>query len=75
MTDLNLKRGEVNFVLMKHDADCPAKETQSMLDCRCEAEFEITSEAGWISAVKQTRAERRKAQREAEKVLRKARRT
>ena len=71
---IDIKPG-IHYVLMRHDADCPARLSQSMLDCRCEAEFEITSEAGWISAVNQTRAERRKAQREAEKVLRKARRT
>ena len=64
----------VHFVLMRHDADCPAKETQSIADCTCDAEFEITAQAGWVAAVNQTRRERRQAEREAAKALRKARR-
>ena len=71
---LELKRGAVNFVLMRHDAGCPAIESQSALDCTCDPEFETTTQDGWLAAVNQTRAERRKAQREAEKALRKARR-
>jgi hypothetical protein len=64
----------VHFVLMRHDADCPAKVTQSIADCICDAELEITTQTKWVAAVNQTRAERRRAEREAAKALRKARR-
>jgi hypothetical protein len=72
MSELGMPPG-VHFVLMKHDAGCPAKETQSMFDCVCEPELEITTQAGWVAAVNQTRAERRRAEREAAKALRTAR--
>lgn len=72
MAILDLKPGDVNFVLMKHDYGCPAIESRSMLDCTCNAEFEIATEQQWCEEVKKTRQQRRAAERAAEEAMRKA---
>lgn len=71
MIDL-LKKGEVNFMEMRHDVGCPSIESLSSLDCTCSPEFALVSEKQWLKLVNQTRKERRKAQRAAEKAIRKA---
>ena len=62
----------VSFVVMRHDALCPALESENTLDCTCKAEFELTTARRFVDAVARTRAERRKAEREAAKAMRRA---
>lgn len=67
-----LKSGELNFIEMRHDAGCPSTETQSASDCTCNPEFALVTEKKWLAGVKKTRMERRKAKRQADKAIRKA---
>lgn len=69
-----LLRPGLHFALMRHDDHCQAQESQSALDCTCGAELEIVDEAQFLSAVGQTRQQRRRAEREAAKAMRKAKR-
>lgn len=74
MIDINslLKPG-VHWVNMAHDYGCPAIDTQSALDCRCNPEFSEVSEEVWLKGVQLTRKQRRKAAREAAKTMLKLR--
>ena len=72
MIDLNIRSG-LNFILVRHDAGCLARETQRDSDCSCDPITEITTQRRFMAAVQQTRQQRRKAAREAEKAIKKAR--
>ncbi len=74
MIDINslLKPG-VHWVNMSHDYGCPAIDTQSALDCRCNPQFSEVSEETWLKGVQQTRKQRRKAARAAAKAMQKMR--
>ena len=63
----------LRFLVMRHDAWCPAIESQRATDCRCKPIKQVMTEAGWAAAVATTRSRRRKAAREAAKAVRKAR--
>ncbi len=65
-----LKPG-MHFVNMSHDYGCPSIDSLNALDCECNPEFSVVSEAEWIKGVQKTRRERRKAARAAQKALRK----
>ena len=71
MIDLNIRPG-LNFILMSHDDGCPAFETQRASDCTCNPISEITTQRRFMAAVQQTRQQRRKAAREAQKAIKKA---
>jgi hypothetical protein len=64
----------LNFLEIRHDLDCPMLSGGS--HCVCEAVEMVThqDESRFVKTVVQNRAERRKAAREAEKALRRARR-
>lgn len=62
----------VFFMVVNHDADCPALHSQSSGDCVCTPVVEMVTEESFMDAMVQTRRERREAAREAEKALRKA---
>ncbi len=72
MIDLNNIRSGLNFILMHHDDGCLALETQRSSDCSCNPISEIATQRRFMAAVAQTRQQRRKAEREAQKALRKA---
>lgn len=74
MIDINslLKPG-VHWVNMSHDYGCPAIDTQSALDCRCNPEFSEVSEEAWLKGVQLTRKQRRRAARESAKAMLKLR--
>lgn len=61
----------VNYVLVKHDRGCPGSWGEAD-KCCCSPEIELTTEPNFIAAVHQTRAQRRKAQREAAKAVARA---
>jgi hypothetical protein len=69
---LNLKPG-VNYLNMSHDYGCPSIDSQSALDCTCSPEFALVSEEQWLKDVNQTRKQRRKAARAAQKAMKKMR--
>ena len=64
----------VNYFLADHDDFCPAIINQCMADCSCGTGVEIraVSEREYIRAVKLTRSQRRAAEREAARAMRKA---
>ena len=55
-----------------HDRDCPAAESWSTFDCTCNPDISIQSEENMLRQVKQDRQAPRRAQREAAKVIQKA---
>ena len=61
----------MHYVNMMHDHGCPSIDSLNALDCECNPEFSVVSEAEWIKGVQKTRKERRKAARTAQKALRK----
>ncbi len=70
---IDLSKPGMHFMNMSHDPGCPALDSQSALDCRCNPEFELVSEQDWLKGVEKTRKQRRKAAREAAKAMRKMR--
>jgi len=72
MNDL-LKPG-LNFIEIRHDRDCPMLSGGSHCVCQTVEIAQHQDESRFVKTVVQNRAERRKAAREAEKALRRARR-
>ena len=64
----------LNFLLVRHDHDCPTIETQRHADCVCIPELEFTNEDGFHQSIGQARQQRRESKREAEKAIRRAQR-
>lgn len=60
------------FVDMRHDAWCPTLASGNGNDCQCRPEVAFTDEKRFVRTVVQGRRERRKAEREAAKALRRA---
>ena len=69
---LNLKPG-VNYLNMSHDYGCPSIDSQCAFDCTCSPELSLVTEKEWLKGVNQTRKQRRKAARAAQKAMKKMR--
>ena len=74
MIDLNNLKPGLNFFLARHDDYCPAIISQVMTDCVCGAEVEINpvTEKEFNSSMRVSRKQRRAAEREAARAMRKA---
>lgn len=68
-------RPGLNYVLIRHDSDCPTVLSQRMSDCVCQPRVEVSQrDEDFVDALVQTRQQRRAAERAAEKAMRKAQR-
>ena len=70
----NIKQGEVNFLQVAHDDNCPTIRTWNMDDCICNAvEMSVHQDQKWFEQTLETaRQMNRKARRAAERAMRKA---
>lgn len=66
--------GGVLFAVVRHDAGCPALDSERSADCLCAAVLELTTHAGFAAALAQTCEQVRAAQREAARAIDAARR-
>jgi len=65
----------VYFVHYRHDLACPTLATQRAGDCTClEVEVAQVDQDEFVNGIRRTRAMRRRAEREAKKVLKRAQR-
>lgn len=65
----------VQFIQMKHDDYCPAIIDQSVSSCVCNPEVTKVNETSWVQGFAKSRKDRREAQRQAEKFLKKMRKS
>ncbi len=70
----NIKQGEVNFLQVAHDNNCPTIRTWNMDDCICGAvEMSVHQDQKWFEqTLEKARQINRKARRAAERAMRKA---
>jgi hypothetical protein len=61
----------LQFIQMIHADYCPSIMDQNSWSCICNPEISTVSESVWRAGLAQTRKERREAERQAEKLIRK----
>ena len=73
----NVKQGEVNFLQVAHDDNCPTIRTWDMSDCTCgEVEMSVHQDQKFFErTLNNAQMLNRKARREAERAMRKASKT
>lgn len=73
----NIKQGEVNFLQVAHDNNCPTIRTWNMDDCTCGAvEVSVHQDQKWFEQTfNQARQMNREARRAAERAMRRAAKT
>ena len=67
------KANKPAYALLYHEPTCYSLVTRRSLDCQCSQKIVMTNEEGFHSFLKKSRSDRRKAERETEKALRKMR--
>lgn len=73
MSPADLMKPGLHFMLIEHDKGCLTPATLCESDCTCSPTPKIVTESRFLGAIEQTRRVRRKAARQAEKALHKAR--
>lgn len=70
----NIKPGEVNFIQVSHNDNCPTIASWNMDDCTChEVDMSVHQDQKWFEkTLNQARQMNRKARRAAERAMRKA---